>query len=125
MSSALHSTLRTNTTGGEASVSTPKEHAMSHPYAAIFSLIIVLMRKPWERHKIMQNIMAAEVLLFLSEQRPSLFTCLAHFLFPNPWEQSKGVCYTYFLFPLDWETDSITLYSLPLVILLLSGRGRI
>lgn len=110
MSSALHSTLRTNTTGGEASVSTPKKHAMSHPYAAIFSLRIVLMRpKPWERHKIMQNIMAAEVLLFLSERRPSLFTCLAHFLFPNPCEQSKGVCYAYFLFPLDWETDSLTL----------------
>lgn len=36
VSSALSSTLRANATEEEALVSTPKEHAMSHPYAAIF-----------------------------------------------------------------------------------------
>lgn len=36
VSSALSSTLRANTTGGEALVSTLKEHAMSRPYAAVF-----------------------------------------------------------------------------------------
>jgi hypothetical protein len=69
---------------------------MSRLHAAVFCFVRFVLMKPesWKHYQIMQNILAAEVLPFVSEQGSSHFAYINSLPLPKPWEQ--GVCYICF-----------------------------
>lgn len=98
---------------------------MSHLFAVVFYFLrLALMRpKSGKRHKTIQNVMAAKGLLFISKQGLSLFTYISSL--PLPKTLGARCLLGLLFFSLVGETDSIRLSRLPLLTLLLSGRGRI